>query len=137
MHASSTRQPAAQALLAEFATLPSCVARYVPRHCLAACLERAKEGSGFIARLSKLLASEELLFDKDHMFLCALLSSAAGSALVREGGEPLAAVCSYAKKLKLYVLRAELRLGPSPALAWAWAGPPTRRTRRRRSTMAC
>ena len=136
MHASSTRQPAAQALLAEFATLPSCVAYYVPRHCLAACLERAKEGSGFIARLSKLLASAELLFDKkDHTFLCALLGSAAGSALVREGGDSWVTVCQFAERL--YVLRAELRLGPSPALAWAWAGPPTRRPRRRRSTMAC
>ncbi len=112
------------------------MACYVPRHCLAACLERAKEGSGFIARLSQLLASEELLFDKeDHMFLCALLSSASGSKLVREGGDSWVTVCQFAEQL--YVLRAELRLGPSPALAWAWAGPPTRRTRRRRSTMAC
>jgi hypothetical protein len=45
MHASSTRQPAAQALLAEFATLPSLVACYVPRHCLAACLEHRVPGS--------------------------------------------------------------------------------------------
>ncbi len=107
------------------------VACYVPRHCLPSesCLERAVEGSGFIARLSELLASEELLLDKkDHMFLCALLSSAAGSALVREGGDSWVTVCSYAKKL--YVLRAELRLGPSPALAWAWTGLLTRRARR-------
>ena len=112
------------------------MACYVPRHCLPACLERAKEGSGFIARLSQLLASEELLFDKeDHMFLCALLSSASGSKLVHEGGDSWVTVCQFAERL--YVLRAELRLGPSPALAWAWTGLPTRRPRRRRSTMAC
>ena len=106
-----------------------CVACYVPRYCLLACLERAVEGSGFIARLSQLLASEELPFDKkDHMFICALLGSPAGSALVREGGDPLVTVCQFAERL--YVLRAELRLGPSPALAWAWAGPPPRRARR-------
>ncbi len=113
------------------------MAYYVPRHCLPACLERAEEGSGFITRLSQLLASadSELGFDKDRMFICALLSSASGSALVREGGDSWFTDCSYAERL--YVLRAELRLGPSPALAWAWAGPPTRRARRSRSTTAC
>ena len=111
------------------------MACYVPRYFLPACLERAKEGSGFITRLSKLLASAELFDKEDHMLLCALLSSPAGSALVREGGDPLVTVCQFAERL--YVLRAELRLGPSPALAWAWAGPPPTRARRSRSTTAC
>ncbi len=111
------------------------MAYYVQRYCLLACLERADEGEGFIRRLNQLLGREDERSDEDIELLCALLGSPAGSALVRDGGDPLVTVWRFAKRL--YVLRAELRLGPSPALAWAWAGPPPRRARRRRATTAC
>jgi hypothetical protein len=100
-----------------------------------ACLERADKGKGLIGRLNQLLGPADQRSDEDIELLCALLCTSAGSKLVRDGGDPLAAVWRFAKQL--YVLRAELRWGPSPALAWAWAGPSTRRTRRRRSTTAC
>ena len=112
------------------------MAYYVQRCCLPACLERADKGKGFIGgRLNQLLGREDERSGEDIELLCALLGSTAGSKLVRDGGDPLAAVWRFAKEL--YVLRAELRLGPSPALAWAWTGPPPRRTRRRHSTTAC
>ena len=112
------------------------MAFYSQRHCRQACLARADEGTGFLARLRQLLASPELLFDtdSDHTFICALLSSASGAVLVRNGGAPLAAVWRFAERL--YVRRAELRFGTSPALAWAWAGLAPRRAKRRRVTTA-
>jgi hypothetical protein len=123
------------ALVAEFATLPPTVAYYAHRYCLMACLERDDKGKGFIGRLNQLLGREDECSDENMELLCTLLRSSAGSKLVRDGGDPLAAVWRFAKEL--YVLRAELRLGPSPALAWAWTGPPPRRARSRRSTTAC
>ena len=111
------------------------MAYYVQRFCLLACLERADKGEGFIGRLNQLLGREDERSDEIIELLCALLGSSPGSKLVRDGGDPLAAVWRFAKEL--YVLRAELRLGPSPALAWAWIGPPPRRARRSRSTTAC
>ena len=134
-HTPTQELSAAQALVAEFATLPPTVAYYAQRFCLMACLERADEGERFIGRLNQLLGRDDERSDENIELLCALLGSAAGSKLVLDGGDPLAAVWRFAKEL--YVLRAELRLGPSPALAWAWTGPPPSRARRRRSTTAC
>jgi hypothetical protein len=64
-----------------------------------ACLERADGGKGFIGRLNQLLGRADQRSDEDIELLCALLGSPAGSKLVRDGGDPLAAVWRFAKKL--------------------------------------